>query len=290
MIEDFNAQGDGVKLKLNKFFDIDKETLIQTQDTFLSGTQNFKNIRQSDQKLNNNDQIADDRKLQGTVGPQTNLLEALDWRHQNKVSSVKDQQGCSAGYAFSSIAALESSLMIKDPVRYSIVDLSEQQILDCSVNNGCEGGQVPNVFQYSQRNGITTEALYPYAGSQQQCKQGVRGQILTKNYKHLDTDLNVYNIKKAVQQQPVSASICASSDVFMFYSSGVITSGCCTSVDHNILLVGWNKTQEGMPYWIGKNSYGTQWGEDGYVRIKMEEGSYYQTCGLATTLTYPILP
>ena len=73
------------------------------------------------------------------------LPEVVDWRKQNAVTPVKNQSNCKSYYSFAAVASLESAMKITTGVLYS---LSEQQIIDCSNNKGCDGGLVDEAFEY----------------------------------------------------------------------------------------------------------------------------------------------
>merc|ERR1711869_162174 len=101
-------------------------------------------------------------------------------------------------------------------------------------------------------------------------------------------------MKLAVSKQPVSIAIDAANQDFMMYTSGVLSSAYCgTMLDHGVLVVGWGveESSDGKPaeeYWIVKNSWGGEWGEDGYVRMKklnrkMSPGE----CGMYMDASYP---
>jgi len=89
-------------------------------------------------------------------------------------------------------------------------------------------------------------------------------------------------------QQPVNVAVAAGNNVFRNYSSGIISadSGCPTEIDHAIVAVGYG-VEDGVQYYIVRNSWGTSWGEDGYVRIETSGGR--GTCGINQFVYYPTL-
>jgi C1A family cysteine protease len=97
-------------------------------------------------------------------------------------------------------------------------------------------------------------------------------------------------LKNAVATQPVSVAIEADQQVFQFYSSGVIkaTDGCGTNLDHGVLLVGYGTETDGTKYWKVKNSWGSTWGDAGYVKLERTDStSGSGTCGIAMDASYP---
>ena len=96
-------------------------------------------------------------------------------------------------------------------------------------------------------------------------------------------------MKNAVASQPITVGIQAD-DSFQFYSSGVYTGPCGnTEINHAVTIVGYNTTRGNVPYWIIKNSWGTDWGEKGYVRFRRNVKNPMGLCGIATDATYPII-
>ena len=99
------------------------------------------------------------------------------------------------------------------------------------------------------------------------------------------TSNNVAQMKAAVAQQPVSVSIEADKAVFQMYSSGIFDNTACgTSTDHATLVVGYG-SDAGQEYWIMKNSWGSSWGEDGYMRVAIEDG--VGICAIQSAPLYP---
>lgn len=84
------------------------------------------------------------------------------------------------------------------------------------------------------------------------------------------TPKNSNALMAAVAQAPVTIALRASNTVFRYYKSGIITSTTCgTTVDHAVIAVGYG-TENGVDYWLIRNSWGTSWGESGYVKIKRD--------------------
>lgn len=192
-------------------------------------------------------------------------------------------------WAFSAIAATEGITKLSTG---KLISLSEQELVDCdtkSVDEGCEGGLMENAFGFIIKNkGIASESTYPYKAADGSCntKEEASHAATIKGYEKVPAN-SEDALQKAVANQPVSVSIDASGMAFQFYSTGVFTGDCGTELDHGVTAVGYGKTDNGTEYWLIKNSWGTSWGENGYIRmergIKAKEG----LCGIAMDSSYP---
>jgi C1A family cysteine protease len=215
----------------------------------------------------------------------------VDWRTKNAVTQVKNQGNCGSCWAFSTTGALEGLQAIK---KGKLVELSEQELVDCSRsygNEGCNGGDMSAAFEYVKDKGISTEAEYPYEGRDRSCrKKSASFQVSgCVNVTHNDND----ELLEALTIGPVSIAVKANNMAFMYYRSGVIKSGCgreSDELDHGITLVGAAfESGTNTPYWICKNSWGRSWGQAGYVYIKRDTGKSAGVCGIAMEDSYPVL-
>jgi C1A family cysteine protease len=170
----------------------------------------------------------------------------------------------------------------------NLVSLSEQELVDrvsSNWTNGCDGGYLIDAFEFVLENGgIATEANYPYRGVKGNGKK-VRRQVQIKSYEQVPRN-SEDSLLKAVANQPVSVGIDISG-MIRFYSSGIFTGECGTKPDHAVTIVGYGTSNDGTKYWLVKNSWGTEWGEKGYIRMKRDIDAKEGLCGIAMDASYP---
>jgi len=170
-----------------------------------------------------------------------------------------------------------------------LVSLSEQNLMDCSTaqgNQGCNGGLMTQAMQYIISNkGIDTESSYPYTAEDGTCSFNAANVGAT-----LSSFTNVNSgdegdLQAKVYQGPTSVAIDASQSSFQFYSSGVYSDPSCssTALDHGVLAYGWG-TSGSTAYWAVKNSWGTDWGQAGFIWMARNDNNM---CGIATMATLP---
>merc|ERR1712070_696409 len=216
-----------------------------------------------------------------------------DWRANAGVTPVKNQGACGSCWTFSAVGALEAHMLLKYK---EFEPLSEQQLVDCAHdfdNHGCEGGLPSHAFEYiyNEPRGISTEKAYPYVAEEQNC--GVNPETFV-----LDVIGGAHNITEGDEvelatelygQGPISVAF-EVVDGFRDYKNGTYSSKVCKNttqdVNHAVLAVGYGveyHAKRSIPYWIVKNSWGADWGDEGYFKI--ERG--VNMCGIAVCNSYP---
>jgi len=218
------------------------------------------------------------------------LPASYDWRTEGAVTHIKNQEQCGSCWSFSTTGSTEGCHKIKGG---TLTPLSEQNLMDCSTsygNEGCEGGLMTQAMRYIIHNhGIDTEASYPYTaedGTSCGYKAADSGATLTA-YSNVASG-NEDDLQASVYKGPTSVAIDASHSSFQFYSSGVYYEPDCSSsqLDHGVLAIGWGSASSGThkTYWIVKNSWGTDWGQSGYIWMARNADN---NCGIATMATLP---
>uniref|UniRef100_A0A224XFN1 Putative cathepsin l-like proteinase n=1 Tax=Panstrongylus lignarius TaxID=156445 RepID=A0A224XFN1_9HEMI len=217
------------------------------------------------------------------------LPTSVDWRVKGAVTPVKDQGHCLSCWSFSATGSLEGQIYLKNG---KLISLSEQNLIDCTKsygNDGCKGGFVDASFRYIKDNkGIDTEGSYPYEAHDYTCRFE-RSTIGGTNKGHMNIKLgNEEDLQNAVANVgPISVTIDASQHSFHFYSGGVYHEPHCnsTSLDHCVLVVGYG-TENGQDYWLVKNSWGSRWGDKGYIKMARNKDN---NCGIVSLASYPVV-
>jgi cathepsin L len=209
------------------------------------------------------------------------LADDIDWTTKGAVTPIKDQAQCGSCWAFSTTGSIEGAHQIATG---KLVSVSEQQLVDCAGaegNQGCNGGLMDDAFEYVIKNGgITEESNYKYTARDGTCKKTVSKDVTISAYKDIkkgsETDL-----MSALNQQPVSIAVDAGSN-WQLYGGGIMKNCFMKRLDHGVLLVGAG-TDGSSDYWKVKNSWGSSWGEKGFIRLLRGKDE----CGLADAASYP---
>ncbi|KVH89468.1 Cysteine peptidase, asparagine active site-containing protein [Cynara cardunculus var. scolymus] len=173
-------------------------------------------------------------------------------------------------------------------VPYGLVSARTTSFMS-SEDQGCEGGYMDDGFKFIINNkGIDTEAGYPYQAADATCNTKKESVHAAKITGYEDVPANDESaLLKAVAMQPVSVAIDAGESDFQFYSSGVFNGTCGTELDHGVTAVGYGASEDGIKYWLVKNSWGTSWGEEGYIRMQRDVEAKEGLCGIAMMASYP---
>ena len=201
------------------------------------------------------------------------LPKAYNWCESGGCTPVKDQGNCGSCWAFGTVGPLESNILIKDGLT---MDLSEQYLVSCNEENwGCNGGWWAHDYHEwkiplnESDAGAVYEDGFPYTANDDPCNppHAHHEKIISWHYIGNPNPYvvpSVEAIKQAIYDYgPVSAAVCVNPD-FQSYTEDIFSSKC-RKINHAIVLVGWNDYDG---YWILKNSWGPDWGENGYMRIK----------------------
>jgi len=216
---------------------------------------------------------------------------SIDWRTKGVVNPIKNQGRCGSCWAFSATSSVESLwAMAGNP----LLDLSEQQLVDCSWdygNMGCNGGLKTQAWLYVKTvGGQELQTDYPYTAQDQSCnfvKSKINASI--KGYIQLD-EHDCAGLLQSTTQSPVGVSV-AVVPAFQAYSSGVFSiTNCGTGINHAINVVGYGTdSTTNQNYWIVRNSWGTSWGEQGYIRMDRDVQMPDGLCAICDRVGYPLI-
>eukprot|EP00042_Codosiga_hollandica_P039298 m.328096 g.328096 ORF g.328096 m.328096 type:complete len:332 (-) comp55589_c0_seq1:85-1080(-) len=265
-IDALNAAQDTAVYGVNEFSDLTAAEFVGTFAAHWADTHaRMLAVRQSETPLWKSDALA-------------TVPVAFDWRNESKVTPVKNQKDCGGCWAFSATENIESVHAIATGALHK---LAPQQLIDCVYTppSGCEGGDTAQAFKYVLRApGLEPEKDYPFTAKDGSCVFNaslVAAKIsnwtyVTKNQNETEMLLAVYSM--------APLSICVDAASWMHYKSGIITSHCGDQIGHCVQLTGFaTDDSSGIEYWNIRNSWGKDWGEEGYIRVERNKN----LCGLA---------
>ena len=247
----------------------------------------------------------------------TTFKKHLDWRNKIDIGPVYSQGACSGCWAYSTVQVIADSKAINTGTR---PDLSPYHLLSCdTLDSGCHTGNMATAYAWIgvQRDGILRSRdfstdITPAEECPLPSNLGSNGEVLPDSQvpkpkgiridgyceiAPLEGKDTILALMRAVKQQPIAVGL--NIKPLQLYGGGLVQVADCppastdsvTAINHAAVIVGWGTDEATKkPYWLIKNSYGVDWGEDGYVRIAMEltEGGAYGACGLYSEQNYPL--
>jgi len=227
--------------------------------------------------------------LRSDVG---DLPDSVDWREAGVISDPKNQGSCGSCWAFATTSQIESYAAINN---VTLTKLSAQEVTTCTPNplhcggtGGCRGSIPQLGYNYVQLFGLASNADYPYfsgvTGLAGRCKYDLERRTPVVAITGYDT-LPPNDLQAAMTHLATKGPLAIASDAsrWQLYGSGVF-SGCNyennIALNHAIQLVGYGTDLDHGDYWLVRNSWGSAWGEHGYIRLQRESEL---TCGTDST-------
>lgn len=196
-------------------------------------------------------------ELQLVVIPRPTMRQ-WDWRKAGKVTPVRNQGACGSCWAFATLGAFEGSYAIRNK---SLVDSSEQDILNCSGKGTCKGGWW--AFDYVVGTGVASEAGYPYTHTDSPCKKNTGHPFRGIAWGYVGSSNKVPSVSQLKSALctygPLTVAVRVTTG-FQAYTGGVFSEKDTGSINHGVTMVGWDDSKGA---WLIKNSWGTGWGETG---------------------------
>jgi cathepsin L len=211
----------------------------------------------------------------------------FSWTDLGKVTPVRNQSSCGSCWAFAAMGAYESSYLIRNNIS---IDASEQDILNCAGAGTCSGGWYDPVFDFMLTNGVASEVNEPYQAIDGFCSASISKPYRAINWGFVTAknDIpSVSEIKDALcQYGPLSVAVNATS-AFQAYTGGVFNESANNGINHAVTIVGWDDNKNA---WLIKNSWGSWWGDNGYMWIDYNSNNigYAATWVQAQTKYYKV--
>ena len=274
-------------VKLTQFTDMSKEEVaVQLLDFNLKKIPELKFLNDVPNQNSISDSVVFNNYKNNNNSINNSDSPFIDWRDKNILNPVRSQGDCGGCWAFSVVGTIEALQNIRNKRKNPY--LSVQQLIDCdSLDKGCKGGWAPNALKYVARNGLVSESDYAYSEKSNACRSDLvsdpeKIQVrIDPSFIRCDEDeckqgeFN-YNLLK---NGPVSVVIDAYNTNFYNYKSGFYNEKCAEP-NHAVVLVGFGYDEEKkFFYWIIRNSWGSDWGMDGYGYVKFDEHNYW-SCNL----------
>ncbi|XP_065368699.1 procathepsin L-like [Calliphora vicina] len=217
--------------------------------------------------------------------PNTKLNQptSIDWRDQGAIGPVQDQKACGSCWAFSTTGALEAHYFLK---YNESITLSEQNLIDCSTeNSGCQGGWMLSAYDYVRLNGgINPESKYPYEAVDGPCRfQSDYIAATCEGYNKIRENDEQHLLEAVASVGPIAVAIAVNSNFMNYYIYD--DPDCTDHVNHAVLVVGYG-TENDQDYWLVRNSWSSEWGEGGYIKMTRNKDNQ---CAIAKYGSYPLV-
>ncbi|OQR89000.1 cysteine protease family C01A, partial [Achlya hypogyna] len=266
VVEKLNAEHNG-----SAVFSTDNQFALMTDDEFKKYVQGAFGKPHKKRQLRG-------ENIQLELTPAQREASGKDWTTSKCMPAVKNQGSCGSCWSF---AAVGASAMAHCLVSGKLIDLSEQQLVSCasSAGQGCQGGWPNKALEYIAQTGVCTAADFPYTQSNGQCKQSCR-----KNKLSIGRPVDIRGesaLQSALDKQPVTVVVEAGNNVWRNYKSGIVKSCPGAQSDHAVIAVGY-----GNGFFKIRNSWGANWGEQGYMRLQKGSGGNGM-CNVAEAPSYP---
>lgn len=227
--------------------------------------------------------------------PQEDTPDHFDWREVVSLSPPTNQflpSPCGSCWAHAAVGALTDRIIIarQNSLDHTpVIPLSSQVLLDCRDTNlgTCHGGSALGAYAFIKENGVTDETCSPYMGvddhywaemtcAEIMCRKCDRYGTCkfvnsTKHYvSEYGTVVGETQMKAEIKARgPIACSVYAHSAAFESYTGGVIQDPhSYNQTTHVVVITGWGADQNGLNYWIGRNSFGSTWGEAGWFKLQ----------------------
>lgn len=264
-----------------------------------NGRQRNENDRNRD---NNNNNYNDNSRYNSNNNNNDNSRNnnnANPNQNQDQQNEQDQQRGCAADWAFAVAGAIEGAMLVRRRTLRSnaTLSLSEQQLLNCAVEDACrQGGDAGTALSYVKNYGLSEEKAVPYVGGNGPCPYAaidyfypideycVRSRF-RYSYQSLTEQLDDAEVQRIlVQMGPLYVVVDGRPELFRNYRSGVVdeSEGCSNGgrVNHAVLLVGYTEDA-----WLLRDSYGRRWGEEGYFRLARGRN----VCGVNSEIAWPLI-
>jgi len=256
--EQLNAQNPKAKFGVTKFSDL---TAAEQKGMYRMSTVDFSAFEAYPVKTD----FTGPANVAGCAPNPTNY----DWTSCGCTTPIYNQGECGSCGAFTATETIETYFYLGSG---TLVPLSIEQIVDCDTSDyGCEGGFPTTAYEYVESaGGIEPASDYPYiaeGGQSGNCSVNSADFVCTvTSISAVTGETGLYSQLSVASGGPVSVCVDASS--WPSYQGGVLTQ-CGTNVDHCVQLVGYQGYGAAGSYWIVRNSWGADWGEQGYIYVEI---------------------